>query len=94
MNIHIITVLNVGGDDVTAHKVAGWKRYLTMAADFVEHNVADIHDAFFEYAVVEEVEEGLFPVTEKEYWFKWKDGKYVTCAKPAEIESLKEFWRL
>lgn len=94
MNIHMITVLNVTGNDVVEHRTVGWKRMLTMAADFVEHNVMDIHDDYFEYVVIEEIEEGLSPAAEKEYWFKWKDGKYAECKKPKEIETYSNFWRL
>ena len=37
----------------------------------LHNNWVDMHECYYQYAVVEEVNEGIHPKVESYYWFKW-----------------------
>lgn len=56
------------------------------ALECIEQNLGDIHEDSYKYAVIEEVESGLYPHTPSFLWFQWIDdndyGHYVQCCVP------------
>ena len=46
------------------------------AVDAVHRNVTDIHETIYPYAIIERLEQGLFPVPKEREWCGWDDEKY------------------
>jgi hypothetical protein len=58
-----------------------WGYYwdLETAIDAVHRNVTDMHETIYPYAIIEQLDHGLFPVPKERHWFGWeeeKDGFY------------------
>ena len=54
----------------------GYFNDLESAIDAVYRNVTDIHETIYPYAVIEELEPGLFPIPKKRLWFAWSEEKW------------------
>jgi hypothetical protein len=58
----------------------------------VEGNDLDIAEREYIYAVIEEIEEGLYPMSHSQHWYKWEGdwetGKYVPCEKPEQYKRV------
>ena len=54
----------------------GYYRNKEDAVDAVHRNVTDIHETIYPYAIIERLEQGLFPVPKEREWFGWDDEKY------------------
>lgn len=66
----------------------GWYQKKEDAVDCIEKNRGDIYECgSYPYAVIEEVTEGLYPICEKSWWFKW-DKKYRPSKKPVQYKRV------
>ena len=54
----------------------GYFNDLESAIDAVHRNVTDIHETIYPYAVIEELDPGLFPVPKRRLWFGWCEEKW------------------
>ena len=61
-----------------------------VAFDAVRSNGADINETCYDYALVEEVEEGLYPASTTRWFFKFnKDtGKYEDIPEPDFVKHV------
>ena len=50
-----------------------WDR--KSAINAVHRNVTDMHKTIYPYAVIERIEQGLFPVPKERMWFRWQEEK-------------------
>lgn len=73
-----------GGKTNHDPRCVGYFFNLDDAIKIVEGNYGDIHEYSFDYAVIEEFGEGLYPHPKSEHWFKFDKNKreYVSCDKP------------
>lgn len=73
-----------GGKRNLDPRCVGYFHTLEDAVKIVENNYGDIHEYSFDYAVIEEFGEGLYPHPESEHWFLFDKGerKYKPCDKP------------
>jgi hypothetical protein len=83
----IFTVTGIEGfskEDV--HRSFGWYADKNDAIRDVLKNSCDIYEYSHTYALIEEIKEGIYGFSIKEWWFKWdeKDERYVPIAKPKE----------
>ena len=68
-------------DDYTELYGGAWGYFWTKesAVDSVHRNMTDMHETIYPYAIIENLEPGLFPVPKERVWFGWdedKDGFY------------------
>lgn len=63
------------------------------AIDVVVGNYGDIHETNYDYALIEQLQPGLYPNVLKESWFKWNDEKerYIGCERPREFAHIINF---
>lgn len=73
-------------------RTMGYYRNREKAVDAVTDNVLDIHEHSYNYAVVEEMDEGVYPMCKSEQWFKWEGdnetGKYVCVPQPEQFKGI------
>jgi hypothetical protein len=80
-----------------SHRTWGWYSKLKDAQECVNLNSCDIYEGEYNYAVIEEISEGVLQGGEipKEWWYKWEGdwetGKYKPCEKPKEYEGYIVF---
>jgi len=74
-------------------RLLGWYGSFKGAQEAVIQNLMDIYDNDHEYAVIEEVEEGIWVACRQEWWYQWnEDGKcYDLIAKPDLVKHLINF---
>lgn len=91
--IYIVTTIKFGmislvpngknGFGILDRRPVGWYQKKEDAIACVEKNWGDIYECgSYPHAVIEEVAEGLYPICEKSWWFKWRDKKYRPSRKP------------
>lgn len=56
-------------------RTVGYRSDLSVAIETVENNVCDIWEYLYEYAVIEELGEGLYPEVKKRILFKFNHDK-------------------
>jgi hypothetical protein len=63
------------------------------AIDIVRGNYGDIHEGSYNYALIEQLQPGLYPTVLKEMWFKWNTTKqeYIGCVKPKLVAHMVSF---
>ena len=64
-----------GWFDGGAMRVFGFEETLDEAEAVLNHNVFDMHEYLYVYAVVEKMEPGIHPEVEEEYWFAWDEKR-------------------
>jgi len=90
MNIYTITTLKtIYGYKNPVHtyelgcRCVGWREKLEDAKEAVEHNDMDIYECgYYPFCVIEEVGEGIYCYSMKEWWYQWVDGEYKEIDKP------------
>ena len=80
----VIYIVVTQTEEGCEYRSVGFYSSVEKAKEAIEENRCDIFESFYEYAVVEAVEEGLHPKTTEEAWYKWDHGKgrYVACETP------------
>lgn len=55
-----------------------WGYYwdLESAIDAVHRNATDMHETIYPYAIIERVDQGLFPAPKERWWFGWQEEKW------------------
>lgn len=98
-SIYTVTTLrNVdpNSEDGLGCRTVAWFSKLKDAKQCIEQNWGDIcEDKYYPYAVIEEVEEGLYSANLNTWWYKWegsvKDGSYKFIKKPDSLEHVINF---
>jgi uncharacterized protein involved in copper resistance len=74
-------------------RTPGWTKNRFDAERIVLDNIGDIHEGRYQYAVIEELPEGLYPFSINEWWYYWntKKDRYVLINKPEEMKMFKNF---
>lgn len=79
---------------ITKSRTWGWYSSLEEAQKCVLENHCDIYEGDYNYAVIEEVKEGVLHglACPKEWWYKWKgsweNGSYKPWKKPKEYDNV------
>lgn len=90
--MYFITTL-IGKDTLKKHpyykttncRCFGYFKLLTDAINAVEKNMGSMQECLYTYLVIEEMEQGVHPISTLELWYKWEDGKWVSCERPEEF---------
>jgi len=69
----------------------GFYSNLNEAKEAIEKDVGSLHEGLYEFLVIEEIHPGIFPHVEKEFWFEWKDEKWISSNKPEELQGTINF---
>lgn len=79
--------------DFGSERVVGWYSNYKDAYEDVANNACDIWEAYYQYALLEELEEGLYCPVQNRWWFKYnqeKDG-YEEISEPEFCENYTGF---
>lgn len=72
------------------HRCVGYYEDLKDAEECVINNDCDIsEEGYYRYAIIEEIEPGLYTFPRKEFWYRWdgRDKKYHPCEKPKQFKN-------
>lgn len=76
-------------------RTVAWYSRLDTAQQSVVENWGDIWETTYQYVVIEELEQGLYPQVTAEYWYEWQSGevggRYEPCSKPVAFERTISF---
>lgn len=91
--MYFVTVFKVDETDdmLDCLRVIGYFHKLKDAKNAIKHNAGDIHEDSYNYAVIEDIEEGIYPVADKIqfYWFNGK--KYEEAEPPYCADTITNF---
>ena len=78
--------------EIEESRTIGYFLTLEDAKRVVKKNICDIHEDYYRYAVIEEVEQGLYSSTEsKSFWYRWTTRGYRRIQKPSQISQIVGF---
>lgn len=88
--IYTITTLDrlvkteFGFPDFGNTRTVGWVGNLEIAKEIVVNNYGDIWEYSYDYAVIEEVEEGLYPLCKDRWFYQYNEElkQYVPIQEP------------
>ena len=103
--IYVVTTIKFGLKELTVgpnkgkkvfaildRRAVGWWETKEKAIQIVERNQGDIYEhGSYPYAVVEKVEQGLYPYCGESWWFKWSNKKYRKAQKPPQYRNVVNF---
>ena len=71
----------------------GWYREAAAAVDALHRNHTDLHETIYDWAVVEEIPEGVCPDVLSERWFRFdrSAGGYRPAERPADLAGTVGF---
>lgn len=83
----------VNTNRISERRTFGWFAELYDANCAVRYNRCDIHECYYNYAVIEEINQGIFGMAVKEWWWKWdkKQQRYLSINKPKKFKQLTNF---
>ena len=73
-----------------SQRTPGFFKTAEDAKECIENNYGDIFEYLYEYATIEEIEDGLYPISNEIGWYKWDDEKKKYCEIP-KPEETKHF---
>lgn len=78
---------------VTNCRTVGWFPTFNLADYATVNNFGDIHETGYQYAVIEEMEFGLYPYCKRDFWYKFdkEQEEYVPINKPKEFRNIVNF---
>lgn len=83
--IFTITTLKIESGLISRSRTVGYTMTFSAAEKIVNKNSGDIYeDGYYNYAVIEAVEEGIYQYDENPKWFKWDKTKmgFYECERP------------
>ena len=90
--IYIVTLME-NLTNYNNHTVA-WFYDKKDAFKVLNQNSCDLNEHLYEYAVVEKLHEGIYPVDMKPQWFKWDEDKekYFKIGTPESKKRICAFY--
>ena len=66
----------------------GWRPTLELAVETVETNMCDIWEYCYDYACIEELDYGLYPISRERWFYKYnqKTGRYEEIDEPVCVK--------
>lgn len=79
----------LGWPNLGDSRIVGWYSSLPEAELCVKENWGDIWETCYEYAIIEYVQEGLYPITQR-WYYKWNPStwKYEPIDEPNCIKHI------
>ena len=74
-------------------RCVGYFKSFEEAEDVVKNNITDIYSCLYEYAVIEEFSDGLYPKAKSIHFYKYDEetNKYAEIYVPKEWENICNF---
>ena len=72
-------------------RTVGYFHSLDDAMKALDANYGNMYeDGWYPHAVIEEVEEGLYPCNDTKYWYTWYDAtqKYLPSVMPDQVRAM------
>jgi len=90
--MYFITLLT-GIEENREDRCIGYYNSFKKANDIVCNNTCDLWETIYNYAVIECIPEGLYPIRYREFWYKYneKENIYTLIEKPEELEIFVNF---
>lgn len=66
---------NLGWPDIGSNRTFGYYPHKEWAVEDLHMNNTDLHECLYDYAVVEKIPMGLYPLAEERIFFKWDEEK-------------------
>ena len=81
--MYFITTIDSKKDDT---RCVGYYSIFEKAEEAVLENTFDIYETCYDYAIIENIPEGIYHYDEKPVWYKWNDvdEKYEKIEQPPE----------
>ena len=89
--MYFITTIDSRDDDM---RCVGYCSTFEKAEEIISDNACDIWETCYDYAVIENIEEGLYQYDHDAVWYKWDDlnEKYEKIEeKPEQYKKLVGF---
>lgn len=83
--IYLITTLKIESGIVSRNRSAGYTTDYKKAVKIANLNIGDLHESgYYNYIVIESIEEGLYNYDDNPKWFVWDSNKkgFFECEKP------------
>lgn len=64
-----------GMPNIGAYRTVGYYLHKKWAIEDLHRNNCDIQERIYDYAVVEKIPQGLYPIAEETIYFKWNEEK-------------------
>ena len=76
-----------------SNRLVGWYSEFEDAYSSVSRNSCDINETCYDYALIEECEEGLYRPANKRWWFEYnyEKGQYIQINEPGFIKGFCGF---
>ncbi|MCI8397739.1 MAG: hypothetical protein HFJ52_09125 [Clostridia bacterium] len=74
----VTTLCNVDEDK----RCVGYFKTFEEAENIVLNNIGDINETIYDYAIIENIPEGLYQYDQNASWYQWNNGKYEKINKP------------
>ena len=91
-NIFTVTVIDIAFDNTRTDdkRCLGFFHAYIGAKNSIEKNIGEMHECKYDYAVIEEVKEGIWQQTLSETWYSWnyEDEKWAQCKKPLKYREF------
>ena len=88
--MYFITTIETKKGDIKDTRCVGYYKTFEKAEEAVLDNACDIWETCYDYAVIENVEEGLYQYDQNPVWYKWDDlnEEYVKMeGKPEQYKN-------
>jgi hypothetical protein len=89
--IFTVTTIQAGAYISGGCRTVGWFKTEEEAKEIVENNCGDIYECgYYQYAVVEEYESGLYIMSYEKQWYRWnkEQEKYEPIRKPSKFNRI------
>lgn len=94
-HIYLITVFTKcepdgrWGYNIGSSRSVGWRPTFEMADETVKNNLCDIWEYCYNYACIEKLDYGLYPVAESKWYYKFnpETGKYEEMEEPVILKN-------
>lgn len=73
----VTTICNADEDT----RCVGYFKTFEEAENIILNNVGDINETIYDYAVIENIPEGLYQYDQNASWYKWNNGRYEKTNK-------------
>lgn len=86
--MYFITTLEAKKGEIKDTRCVGYFKTFKQAENAVINNKCDIWETCYNYAVIENIPEGLYQYDFHPTWYKYHEiiGKYIKCKQPAFVE--------
>jgi len=94
--MYFINIVNIYNETQSSKYIeyhalcVGYYAQLEDAIQAITNNSDNIHKSIYNYAVIEQIDQGIHIERQKEIWFKWNDEykHYEPADKPREIKNI------